>query len=1744
VAPPYVMPEPSAISVRSHADLAEASGAALPPLASPAGAPGDRPSAAEPGRVELPKIRLSSGPAPPQAPHPQWAPRPGPTKRTPVPRVGYFDVVPDWDGDALPLDTSPLSPNLRFLRLQMTRLEEPAGGGRARGSPSGAAGEAPGGDVVQAGPASGAFTAKHPTAVTLREVEAEEAVPAEQLAEFVANLRPRTVVDLQPLLVLAQGLLRRLVSDRLVMFKRDNVALEDELSSMRARLHETVEKLRSASDAIQALQRRPEARSSFKRLSRPGSHHGSAAPSRPASREGRRGHSQAGGGGDTRASTPGPERPGGRVAFAVGPGDAGGDSERGSEFDPAHEDLVGLRANMQDILATVQGMDSGRDPVRRQKTHKKIDISRLVESEELQDALKRLKELGRQLREERNLREDLQRKQSTVEAQRAAAEKLREIKQRETAEHEKEIKAMRSRMQDLEHINERLNKLAGESDVSVSHALKRLSEQELAVWIQEFDPASFDFDFSDLTLKQMKELLGELGAAAACHIIAQGPFTDGCRLLLSTDQATFDVMAAELSVEALASFFLVKDKAIFNLLDHRLAQSRATIQNVSQAVAVIVTGQEFVEKAIRGQGMRELRKWLAQRTGNVKHAPMFALAAWKLGHTHAIHSAINGAVPELVADMLTPLPASIRANLLGRLDDEGVAAALAFMDEVMVAHTLVEMPEARVPAVIALVTRGDDHQLQKVFAATAEYQHARKGLYRATQLKVLDQLTKVFDSKEVQKTEAVTASVDFTELLRSVVAFEEQLEGQLRGSLEEMETPTDVALWVAMNGPIAAVLATPSLKAADMLAAAMGSLPRNTVGQFLSFALVGALRFVTQWQPDAALGFLRGMRACRLGALLGSTSIEMGPTWAEGIAAAMERDADLTKAFKREVESHRRLWLEAHELIDEIGLLKDSGKARRALRDTQAEAALRLKVSLEVFDKRVSAKDVVQKFLHEKKKEDRRRKSRPDAFDALDEDVDPEVATQNALRELVTTKGIGVAVRMSEELVLREKMKSEMEAKDRGVEFEAAVGGGGGSPGEPNKGIKGASSAVPRSIERMMTKTKRRTQSVFVSGNEKEFIEDSYAQDSVVKGIRDVIDEEEGSRGPPMVTKREKRLSVPIQRGGERRQLREKAEREDDPQKELSDLATRLGKVLLSMDSQCVAELLLGLIKTRPDLAALLLTRLPRERAAEVHACMGARQAVLVQYMRDQDDDSRFARVEDAIGRLQEATSPQLLVEHLGRIAKLLLTHYHVRLSVLEVVHEEGSTTKARTEIRESKAVWEVIRLASRFGLPSVTANDLMQLSPEVDVLFTSELEAGASRRAQQLHAKHTPGGDDPMGDSSANLGGGLRAARTRMKAREGSRRTLDSREGAPAGVPPPSPPGLGAAREKPLSVGHLHQLTTLYGALARTRDVAPAYRKLAEAVKGGAFTAGVFEGTVAALPVWRDAPAMGKKRWFDAGILGCVVATANAAEGTDGGACEMCSVRPDGGGYYAELAGDRHRDWQAVILLQQVSAELTIWLAGRGKRTPDMVAMEEEMQSHPGGLVELRDDDQANRAAYGTLSKMVTWQIKSLTERQRELQEIKGYREPTEKVFRIVAAMHALLHPGDSRLLNGIDVADSAQRDKVWSTIKARISFEASDPKNYLVLIAEASSEVKMGGAIHALKEVQVRLAMDLLESVSHEEAVKTSATLAEIRQWVMIVVNSSRLANEIESEADARGKLVSGGWLQRNRDLVPEDG
>lgn len=64
-------------------------------------------------------------------------------------------------------------------------------------------------DSYDAGEGIAPFTARRPVDVTARDIDKQDAVNVKDLAHFVSTIKPRTVLDLKPLLLLCQGVLSR-----------------------------------------------------------------------------------------------------------------------------------------------------------------------------------------------------------------------------------------------------------------------------------------------------------------------------------------------------------------------------------------------------------------------------------------------------------------------------------------------------------------------------------------------------------------------------------------------------------------------------------------------------------------------------------------------------------------------------------------------------------------------------------------------------------------------------------------------------------------------------------------------------------------------------------------------------------------------------------------------------------------------------------------------------------------------------------------------------------------------------------------------------------------------------------------------------------------------------------------------------------------------------------------------------------------------------------------------------------------------------------------------------------------------------------------------------------------------------------------------------------------------------------------------------------------------------------------------
>lgn len=165
-------------------------------------------------------------------------------------------------------------------------------------------------------------------------------------------------------------------------------------------------------------------------------------------------------------------------------------------------------------------------------------------------------------------------------------------------------------------------------------------------------------------------------------------------------------------------------------------------------------------------------------------------------------------------------------------------------------------------------------------------------------------------------------------------------------------------------------------------------------------------------------------------------------------------------------------------------------------------------------------------------------------------------------------------------------------------------------------------------------------------------------------------------------------------------------------------------------------------------------------------------------------------------------------------------------------------------------------------------------------------------------------------------------------------------------------------------------------------------FKTMAKRIESDEFVGLAVRHGVSIAPIWRHRPGTAKHATDGLQILGGVVATAD--EGRD--PCELCACQKRAD-HYPELDPEPHVDWRVGALLQQLAQELSTWVQQRGRRTEDMVRVEKELQESPDGLVTLRDDLPGNRALYGTLSKLVVFQVRALQDLQKQLMEIKSYR-------------------------------------------------------------------------------------------------------------------------------------------------------
>eukprot|EP00854_Cymbomonas_tetramitiformis_P029040 gene29040-36099_t len=167
-------------------------------------------------------------------------------KASPRPFYGHYDVYCDWDQDVPEVDASTYSPNVGFSRLHFTRS-----GHHTDHSTSGTAGlrskkpllNVPTAHLSSTGCAVGASATMKYLRERLGTIEdtpaygepnwhtfaSENVTPVdiEELVQWACHLRPRSIHDMKPLLILLQGLLKDLLGSQVKTYSNKMLSLQE-----------------------------------------------------------------------------------------------------------------------------------------------------------------------------------------------------------------------------------------------------------------------------------------------------------------------------------------------------------------------------------------------------------------------------------------------------------------------------------------------------------------------------------------------------------------------------------------------------------------------------------------------------------------------------------------------------------------------------------------------------------------------------------------------------------------------------------------------------------------------------------------------------------------------------------------------------------------------------------------------------------------------------------------------------------------------------------------------------------------------------------------------------------------------------------------------------------------------------------------------------------------------------------------------------------------------------------------------------------------------------------------------------------------------------------------------------------------------------------------------------------------------------------------------------------------------------
>ncbi|CAG9466794.1 unnamed protein product [Pedinophyceae sp. YPF-701] len=1577
-----------------------------------------------------------------------------------LPSYGHIDVVPSWDYDSPALEDK----HGAFHRLRLAMLYSGQGGGPTtselvkENTEELFAEMSSGSLYAQASVAalpSSAFSPDSEAFKRWNSIRVDDLVNVRELAEFAANAHPRTLHDCKPMLALTQGLLRMLLDNRIKTYEEENVRLSQEVDEWKERAHKLGDKLKRNLKKMESRIRHEW----------------------QSGEEDDEGDEDAADEDEEAAEAEAPPPLAGAMDM-VG-------SEGGSFRQPRSRRVSGARGidvvhrqrrmsrhagfDAADVLEDMEKAleDLTRFEQAEQKSNKsgreRADLEAWKEKLDTKELQKRIATMQGMLREEKRRADELAKAREVLEAQVAVAEKLKGLREEELAEAQRSNNVLTGRVEQLEDQVARLRKLADQDDVSVAFALKKIGEKELSDWIVEFHPASVDFDYSELTQGQLRNLLVALPPRLGARVLGQADPAVMARVLLGLDRASFEDLVSNMSGESLATAFLTTDQQIYTLMDRKLASSASSGGeggNVSGNVAALSQATKLVADVAGGVNLKAALKWLENKKAydsEVNRAAVFALAAMKTQHTVACQNAIKNCEPLTAAHILEAVPAQTRGLILARLPIDRAAAVLGAMDPTLAGHTIAELPEASVGGVLkALIAQQEAHMaaveaakaapppaegeeaapapdvgpalnLTRVFRALSEYHYARKGLFTGLHQRRLDELAGLFEGDQLRnqpKVRYLRSTVSSDAFLETVLRHETDAALKFQGALARMN-PVQITSWILQNGAVPAMYAFRSVQG-SAFSTALASMPVDMAAAVIRVARV----------RDAA-NMLLGMGHERGAALLATCS--------EGHIAAVITEMPLqVSASIREVlyVAHRHVDVNA---VEEHQLHYQD--AKRCLKDAEHIPETNQKRSRWVQGILAAGRQNDPMFEEYWMSPKERRK-----------EAQTSGPRQSIIQQIAAAAG-------------RTPSSQSMPPAPGALGRTATI----------NNILRQGSVSVNQCLDspdlavRELIKIGNMGSALKLASELDEVHHAEVVQlgrsGSVVRGA--------GSMGADAM---EDALV------GEDTQTAEE---------KLDSLCNEAVRHLASMEPPVVADVLM---RSRADLALTCLHRLPTPVVTGVYAHVGAINEHVQAYWNSMAPEAPYWRVSEVIGEVQETLFAAECRKHLEFIAEALRRVYNVRTTVVQVVRNNATSFHTKNTVPTPRSIREVTALMHVHGIGSLNPCDVVPVSADLDVVYSSELDWPlAPNIAMEKDDLLAEGGD------SGHPPAPVESTGRRRRESQGAPVERTARPSLPLGqiATAQGSDGSQSLKLPERVVTRLVDNTTVMGALERTNGCMALFKKCARS-----FNVEVVDSMIG-VPILHPRRHKDEKDY----VLG-MVAMSGWAPGKD---CELCGMTPLDP--TVGIGVCMHRNPAVIRLAQQLADQMGDWIYKQTAELDFIKETEAEFESSPTGKLSVPEDLKGLRHRCYALGRLIGDVEQKLEEMLRLLVEIKTYREPTMNVVKVMAALHVMVNPSDLKKVVAFDLtnADTADKEGAWSFLKSNLTFDPAEESNLLTSMAGISMGLKT--EMRSTHKAQlVEACFRLIDGVEHRDAQRASPALAFIRKWVLYLYNGFHVASKLE--------------------------